>query len=453
MYISACPKRSVYLRATAGCLLLIVGISVVIGLVRSKEKSDEAANYMVKKQLLSDVTEASAQISDYYIYGNHFHLEGTVSVPGAEKASLILRDSDGGEKEYPLSVSLSGGKLRFASSEYINDGLCLDSIPVGNYCALIKVGRGKSEYRISAEKPKNFKAMSYYTVTKGGKNRSVKISFEKYFNRGNLIPCLVVKVQNAKLPADKCDIVIDAGHGGLDSGAVCFGHTEAEITIVYAKALKKALEKMGLRVALTRDGSEPASLMTPEAAYKKDGRVERACSSGAKYCLAIHLNSSGDGSPVKSGGVQVYCANGDELSFAQRIADCVVGCAGTYYSAQDFCRRLPGVYVRTFSAADVEASAERMKAAGLEPYETLSEKTTYYYMIRELGGRASGAYIDGRSESGGKNKYYDSKIGIESYLLEIGYINCREDLNNILENRNGYINGIASAVKAELGIK
>jgi N-acetylmuramoyl-L-alanine amidase len=57
-----------------------------------------------------------------------------------------------------------------------------------------------------------------------------------------------------KLPA-KPMIVIDAGHGGKDPGAIGRNHTrEKHVTLRYAKALQKALLKTGrYRVALTRD--------------------------------------------------------------------------------------------------------------------------------------------------------------------------------------------------------
>ena len=53
----------------------------------------------------------------------------------------------------------------------------------------------------------------------------------------------------------------------------------------------------------------------------------------------------------------------------------------------------------------------------------------------------------------GKNALYNSNIGLESYLIEIGYINNTEDLNNILNNNSGYVKGIMEAIKEKFNIK
>lgn len=47
----------------------------------------------------------------------------------------------------------------------------------------------------------------------------------------------------------------------------------------------------------------------------------------------------------------------------------------------------------------------------------------------------------------GKNKYYDSNVGVEAYLLELGYINHSGNLRNLLDNENGYVQGIIETVK------
>ena len=97
----------------------------------------------------------------------------------------------------------------------------------------------------------------------------------------------------------------------------------------------------------------------------------------------------------------------------------------------------------------IEDSAKEAKKNGYEPY-SITEETPYLYMLRETGGIATGAYVDGRNKKYGKNLYKNSNIGIEAYLLELGYINNRTDLANILNNQQGYVDGIIKTVKEDI---
>lgn len=51
-------------------------------------------------------------------------------------------------------------------------------------------------------------------------------------------------------------IVIDAGHGGTDSGAVGNGIVEKELTLRIAKYIADRLKSLGADVTLTRDSDE-----------------------------------------------------------------------------------------------------------------------------------------------------------------------------------------------------
>ena len=80
-------------------------------------------------------------------------------------------------------------------------------------------------------------------------------------------------------------IVIDAGHGGKDPGAIGrrLGTREKYLTLSIAKKLKRILEDNGIRVIMTRDSDEFISL--PE-------RVRIANSSGADLFISVHINAS-----------------------------------------------------------------------------------------------------------------------------------------------------------------
>ncbi len=102
-------------------------------------------------------------------------------------------------------------------------------------------------------------------------------------------------VGDGGLPPRK--VVIDAGHGGRDPGAVGWrGLLEKDVVLDLALALEKALRlrRPGLKVVLTRrtDTYVPLS-----------ARVRTAREAGADLFVSLHANASGDG---KASGVEIY---------------------------------------------------------------------------------------------------------------------------------------------------
>jgi len=91
-------------------------------------------------------------------------------------------------------------------------------------------------------------------------------------------------------------IVIDAGHGGEDSGGVsAAGVKEKDLTLQIARRLKAAIEsRLGLRVLLTREGDEDVTI---------DRRTEFANNSKADGLLSLHVNWS---ARATARGAQVY---------------------------------------------------------------------------------------------------------------------------------------------------
>ena len=78
-------------------------------------------------------------------------------------------------------------------------------------------------------------------------------------------------------------ICVDAGHGGLDAGAVNGGKYEKAVTLATAKILKKELEANGFKVILTRDTDK--ALMLQE-------RCDISNKANADFFISIHCNSS-----------------------------------------------------------------------------------------------------------------------------------------------------------------
>ena len=117
-------------------------------------------------------------------------------------------------------------------------------------------------------------------------------------------------------PKPQYTIVIDAGHGGRDGGAIGVntGITESELNLMYAKRLKSLCEDFGIGVTMTR--SDMNGLYDESATNKKKSEMEKRRSiinnSGADLMISIHMNSF---SLPSSEGAYVFYANGSDNGF------------------------------------------------------------------------------------------------------------------------------------------
>lgn len=416
---------------------------IILLLILLKEKVKQENN------ILEDVEEEKVSLEKYYIYGIHFNIEGKIS--GIEKnnitkTSLVIRKSKEDEKEYPVIQETDGTSIKIKSNKLINEGMNLEEIAEGKYVLLLKITTKDNQTKYyTFENKSECKDLEYYTITKQNSNRKINIAFSKY----EKIPYIQIKSTDTKLPDEVYDISIDPGHGGSDPGAMNGKYKEAEFAMKYSLALKKSLEELGLKVMLTRDGTEDTSeysKFSVYSVYDKDGRVNLVGKSKAKYNLSIHLNSL----DIKTiSGTEIYAPNNANLDIAQAFADNIVKMANTTYSTRSIDKVSNGVYVRTYTDEEIQKSNESAKKAGYEPYP-ITTNTPYLYMIREVGGKTTGAYVDGRNKRYGKNEYYQSDIGVESYLIELGYIINKKDLNNMINNQDAYIKAIQKTVQENI---
>lgn len=89
-------------------------------------------------------------------------------------------------------------------------------------------------------------------------------------------------------------VVIDAGHGGFDSGKVGIGDIlEKDINLEIAKKVQENLEKTGIKTMMTRNRDQ--GLYDEGEENKKQQDMKRRCSfineSGADLAVSIHQNS------------------------------------------------------------------------------------------------------------------------------------------------------------------
>ncbi len=92
-------------------------------------------------------------------------------------------------------------------------------------------------------------------------------------------------------------VVVDAGHGAPDGGAVgANGTDEKEINLSIAKKLQEVLEGKGIKVIMTRetdDGiwDEDAQTIREKKVSDMNNRLQIIKNSGADLFLSIHMNS------------------------------------------------------------------------------------------------------------------------------------------------------------------
>lgn len=104
-------------------------------------------------------------------------------------------------------------------------------------------------------------------------------------------------------------IVIDAGHGGKDGGAVGDISTESKLNLEFALKMKEIFEQFDFKVVLTR--KDMNGLYSPTASNKKRSEMEKRKSiiekSRADLVISVHMNSFPSSS---ARGAQVFYGEG-----------------------------------------------------------------------------------------------------------------------------------------------
>ena len=122
------------------------------------------------------------------------------------------------------------------------------------------------------------------------------------------------------------NVVIDAGHGGTEKGAIgCLGDEEKDINLQIALQTAEILRKHDINVVLTRECDANVSL---------EDRVNITKENEADVFVSIHLNSIGD-VPMdvhRTRGTSVYYFNQNSKLLADTIQQKVVRYANTHDS-------------------------------------------------------------------------------------------------------------------------
>lgn len=388
--------------------------------------------YIANRIVKLDVEEEVINLDEIYVYGTHLNMHGNK----VNDSNLDLVLYNGEFLNYDIILDDSG----FTFSNYINDGVKLDDIPVGEYYMFIrsssKDDNDNDVYRYyTINNNTKYKDITYYTFSNVGNKIIIDMDQEEYNT-------LMVKV--SKNTDDNIyDVVVDPGHGGMDGGANRNGYNEADFTMKIALDLKKKLEDYGVKVKLTREDGQLSKNEVMND-YGDGGRAVINHEVNAKYLFSIHLNSNG---ASNVNGLEVYTANSNNFDFAKKLANNIVNTANTNYSNNRINKIDEGIYTRNFTESDIADSLKEYERKKMVAYD-ITTKSNYYFMIRETGGIMTGAYVDDRNkEKVLGNPYFDSNIGSEAYLLELGYISNPLDLENIKNNIDKYTDAIANTFK------
>ena len=111
-------------------------------------------------------------------------------------------------------------------------------------------------------------------------------------------------------------IVIDAGHGGRELGAIgCLGHKEKTLNLEVALKLKKILEEHQYNVKLTRETDKYVSI---------NDRIKFAQDNDALIFISIHQNSVPiSKNPLLNEGTVVFYFNPQSMELAQTLSKSV----------------------------------------------------------------------------------------------------------------------------------
>lgn len=435
-------KNQLFSRRIMMFIIIIAIIVLIYHIIANESEKNASVNaFSSINEIMDEIeTDTYANINRYIVYGTHFNLEGNIEIRennSIESAGVVAKTASGEEISIDTEYTYENNQLSFSTLKEINTGLDLESLEVEDYYILLKVKFSNDEtkyYPLSNNT--EYGNIEYYTLTRNHTNNRINIDFTTINN----LPILGFHITEVnELPEDVYDVVIDPGHGGSDVGAVSGRYMESEIVLDCALELKAQLEAIGLKVLLTRDGSESEEEYTMYNIYDEDGRVTMANKSHAKVLISLHLNSNL--SDNVDGGVEIYASSNSDLTLAKMLADNIVKTAGTGYSTMETDKVEEGVYVRT-----IEIQNYRNRSSYFRTYNGIFDSIPYLYIIREIGGIATGAYVDGTNKAYGVNEYRNSNVGVEGYLVELGYINVDEDLDNILENEDLYMKAIVDSI-------
>ena len=163
-----------------------------------------------------------------------------------------------------------------------------------------------------------------------------------FFSRAMVLPLLLLLLSafalrpvryahNTVHPAARpVSVVIDAGHGGIDAGAIVDGINEKDITLSLAQQVKALAPEYNVRVIMTREKDElPGGGTNIQEALKK--RVAITEAEKPDMYISFHVNLGPESSPGQP-GFEAYIAGRREDKKAQLLASTLLQQLSSLYA-------------------------------------------------------------------------------------------------------------------------
>ncbi|MEQ1653962.1 MAG: N-acetylmuramoyl-L-alanine amidase [Hyphomicrobium sp.] len=225
-------------------------------------------------------------------------------------------------------------------------------------------------------------------------------------------------------------IVLDPGHGGMDSGAMKFGTVEKDVVLAFAHVLREQLEATGrYKVLMTRD---------KDIFVELDERVAYGERNNANLFIAVHADYAG----TKARGATIFTLrdgvakalernasnNAGDKVMSERDIDTVKQTSGDVDTVRDILTDL--------AERDVKLTHERTSVFAKSVIETMGESTP---MRHDPDQQAAFRVL--------------KTAQFPSVLIELAYVSNKQDANNLKSDewREKVSDSIVSAVDNYFG--
>lgn len=383
-------------------LSLFVGI-IACGWQLFSERDDEVEQVVAQQRYFFD---AQTSYDNHQFIGESLHIQ-----------------SEDEFQTYELLEASSGERYVFVN-EMSDSGILLATIAPGNYLIIVDEAQLVS--------PEVF-SQTWHTIQRQQRANKVTLT-----SSGEAVYLLVEGVD--KLPADVYDVVIDAGHGGVDTGASGYGLLESEEMLKFSLVLVEHLEALGLKVKLTRaDEHDPAGddVSMEEAPFVANGRITQVYETQAKLFISNHLNAT---EFALASGFQIYSSITASNTLAQTISTSLIASGMEASNITDVSALGDG----TFKNWDV--CLERIS----DKSNCRQEHEDYYYAIRESGGSVTSAqklalYHDDYAQT--------PNYGATALLIEYGFINNYRENQVWLERYADYAQAVGQGIASYFALE